>query len=84
MNIHDTHIHPAQDNNVEAPIFPLLSQGDHPTLQTTCWYLHPCETERAVQELVDAKNEETPGTIGPEQWLETWMVVLGSMVDLEG
>ncbi|KAF8231848.1 hypothetical protein L208DRAFT_1398182, partial [Tricholoma matsutake] len=25
-------------------VIPLLSQGDHPTLGTPCWYLHPCQS----------------------------------------
>ncbi|KAG6837563.1 hypothetical protein H0H93_007744 [Arthromyces matolae] len=36
--------------------FPILSQGEHPTLGTPCWYLHPCATDAAVTELM-TENE---------------------------
>ncbi|KAK7049595.1 hypothetical protein VNI00_005626 [Paramarasmius palmivorus] len=39
-------------------LFPLLSQGDHPTLGTPCWYLHPCETAKAMEELLNEDQDE--------------------------
>ncbi|THV08636.1 hypothetical protein K435DRAFT_959174 [Dendrothele bispora CBS 962.96] len=57
--------------------FPLLSQGDHPTLGTPCWYFHPCETEVAVGELMAEKSESNTSDL-----IETWICVLGSVVDL--
>ncbi|KAF7983852.1 hypothetical protein HWV62_18170 [Athelia sp. TMB] len=66
--------------------FPLLSQGDHPTLGTPCWYLHPCETPAAVRELM----AEIEAGVNPEEWteeqllriLDIWFMVLGSAVDI--
>ena len=63
--------------------FPLLSQGDHPTLGTPCWYLHPCETGRAVGELLEevvqeSWDEETRDV----RWLELWLLAVSSVVDL--
>jgi ubiquitin-like-conjugating enzyme ATG10 len=56
-----------------ASSFPLLSQGDHPTLGTPCWYLHPCETASAVRELL----EEEPLNV-----IEKWMLIVGNVVQL--
>ncbi|KAF8351531.1 hypothetical protein F5887DRAFT_937984 [Amanita rubescens] len=55
--------------------FPLLSQGEHPTLGTPCWYLHPCETAKVVEELL---GEKEPG------WnvIEAWLLIVGNVVEL--
>ncbi|KAI6047262.1 hypothetical protein EDC04DRAFT_3102153 [Pisolithus marmoratus] len=63
--------------------FPLLSFGDHPTLNVQCWYLHPCGTSAAVEEILDAAEEGD----GEEQqrhlrWLEAWFTLLSSLLDL--
>jgi ubiquitin-like-conjugating enzyme ATG10 len=61
--------------------FPLLSQGDHPTLGTPCWYLHPCETEAAVGEVMREVSED--GWTDEERlvrWLETWFMVVGTVI----
>ncbi|KAJ6614323.1 hypothetical protein B0H10DRAFT_2045703 [Mycena sp. CBHHK59/15] len=57
--------------------FPLLSQGDHPTLGTPCWYLHPCQSAAAVGELMHELGEQRL-----ERWLETWFMVLGTVVNV--
>ncbi|KAG1753955.1 uncharacterized protein EDB91DRAFT_1100881 [Suillus paluster] len=49
--------------------FPLLSQGEHPTLGTPCWYFHPCETASTVQEIL--KESEENGR-RPLRWIEAW------------
>ncbi|KAJ7047448.1 hypothetical protein C8F04DRAFT_1058863 [Mycena alexandri] len=56
--------------------FPLLSQGDHPTLGTPCWYFHPCESAAAVTEIMAELGDERRG------WLETWFMVLGTVVNM--
>ncbi|KAJ7638740.1 hypothetical protein FB45DRAFT_903703 [Roridomyces roridus] len=58
--------------------FPLLSQGDHPTLGTPCWYFHPCQTAAAVDEIMKALGH---GEQGLGLWVEKWFVVLGSVVN---
>ncbi|KIJ70170.1 hypothetical protein HYDPIDRAFT_79298, partial [Hydnomerulius pinastri MD-312] len=62
--------------------FPLLSFADHPTLGTPCWYLHPCETGPAVEEIMKATQEDAQ-VLDPHRlrWLETWFLVLSSVVD---
>jgi len=55
-------------------LFPLLSQGDHPVLGTPCWYLHPCETSTAMEELLRASE--------PRPWLEVWLMLIGTVLDL--
>ncbi|KAF5387755.1 hypothetical protein D9615_000344 [Tricholomella constricta] len=66
-----------------ASAFPLLSQGDHPALGTPCWYLHPCETAKCVDELM---SELDLAGYAEEQrfvrWLEMWFMVLGSTVNV--
>ncbi|CCA67211.1 hypothetical protein PIIN_01044 [Serendipita indica DSM 11827] len=80
--VHTTHIDRPGEQAEDASVFPLLSQGDHPVLQTPCLYVHPCETQTAVKELVHARQSETGDTMGHEQWLEMWFLVLGGVLDL--
>jgi ubiquitin-like-conjugating enzyme ATG10 len=59
--------------------FAMLSQGDHPTLGTPCWYLHPCHTAEVVEELLrEVGCEEVDPLL---RWLEAWFMVLGNVVD---
>ncbi|KAI0347074.1 hypothetical protein BDW22DRAFT_493311 [Trametopsis cervina] len=59
--------------------FTLLSQGDHPTLGTPCWYLHPCHTGEVIEEIL----AEVPceGNARSLRWLEAWFMMLGNVVD---
>lgn len=59
---------------------PLLSQGEHPTLGTPCWFFHPCETPKALSELV---GEETRGGAEPNlvRQLELWLLLVGNVVN---
>ncbi|KAJ7744520.1 hypothetical protein DFH07DRAFT_834606 [Mycena maculata] len=59
--------------------FPLLSQGDHPTLGTPCWYFHPCQSAAAVDEIVAELGEQR--VVG-QRWIEKWFMVLGSVVNM--
>ena len=63
--------------------FPLLSQGDHPVLDTRCWYFHPCESSGAVNELM---NETISSDASEDDrlryWVKMWFLVLGSVVNL--
>ena len=67
-------------------LFPLLSQGDHPTLGTPSWFIHPCGTTCAMSELIEEKAAEGLTDVGSKEWLliwlETWFMVLGNMVQL--
>src|SRR5258706_15767171 len=51
-SVHETHIEPRDSilplNQERGAVFPLLSQGEHPTLQITCWLFYPCEVDWAV------------------------------------
>lgn len=63
--------------------FPLLSFGDHPSLGSQCWYLHPCETGPAVEEMLTAWSDARPqDSVRDVQWLEAWLLVLSCVVDL--
>ncbi|OCB87508.1 hypothetical protein A7U60_g5413 [Sanghuangporus baumii] len=60
--------------------FPLLSQGEHPTLGTPCWFFHPCETPVALTELVraDGGADTSPGRL-----MELWLLLVGNVVNLK-
>lgn len=64
--------------------FPLLSQGDHPTLGTPCWYLHPCETSKAVTELLNEVKgaEDWDDETMLVRWMETWFMTVGGVLNL--
>ena len=63
--------------------FPLLSQGDHPTLGTPCWYLHPCQTDVAVGEFMsEAEEPNWTEETRCVRWLELWLMIVGSVVNL--
>lgn len=65
--------------------FPLLSFSDHPSLGSQCWYLHPCETGRAVEEILAAWSDAgSQGLTRHVRWLEAWFLVLSCVVDLGG
>ena len=65
--------------------FPLLSQGDHPTLGTPGWFIHPCGTGCAIGELI-GERKKAEGMPGVEDnwlhWLETWFMMIENIVDL--
>ncbi|KAH9963215.1 hypothetical protein BC827DRAFT_1194165 [Russula dissimulans] len=67
-------------------LFPLLSQGDHPTLCLPAWYIHPCGTACAMGELIGEKMAEAkPEVVDDDKWvswLETWIMMLGNVVEL--
>jgi len=66
--------------------FPVLSQGDHPTLGSPQWYLHPCETQLAMTELLEAAAAEEGKGEGEEmtRWMEVWFLIVGNVVELNG
>ncbi|KAF8224822.1 hypothetical protein L208DRAFT_1309057, partial [Tricholoma matsutake] len=64
--------------------FPLLSQGDHPTLGTPCWYLHPCQSADAVEEVM--KEVQQDGWVEESRlvrWLEAWFMILGTTINFK-
>jgi ubiquitin-like-conjugating enzyme ATG10 len=65
--------------------FPLLSQGDHPTLGTPGWFIHPCGTACAIGELI-GERKKAERMLGVDddllQWLETWFMMMENIVDL--
>jgi len=63
--------------------FPLLSQGEHPTLGLPCWYFHPCETAQAVDEVMrEVRDNRWSEEEELVRWLEVWFMVVGGVVDL--
>ncbi len=64
--------------------FPLLSQGDHSTLGTPGWFIHPCGTACAIGELIgERKKAGMPGVDDDWlHWLETWFMMIENIVDL--
>ena len=72
---------PQHDHGIDAPgsAFALLSQGDHPTLGTPCWYLHPCHTAEVIGEILDELVTDGPQRF--QRYLEAWFMVLGNMIE---
>jgi ubiquitin-like-conjugating enzyme ATG10 len=66
--------------------FPLLSQGDHPSLGTPSWYLHPCGLPSAMDELsreaAAAGLDKLSDVERKVRELELWFLVVASVVDL--
>ena len=62
--------------------FPLLSQGEHPSTGTPCWYFHPCETEPALRELLEADRETRVIEDEIVRLMELWFLLLGNVVDM--
>ncbi|GAA5955234.1 hypothetical protein JCM10213_008262 [Rhodosporidiobolus nylandii] len=64
---------------------PFISQADHPATGRPCWFLHPCETEAIVAEVLSStaeeENEGQEGEYGV-RWLRAWLMVVSSVVDL--
>ncbi len=67
--------------NLPDSAFALLSQGDHPTLGTPCWYLHPCHTSEVVGEIMtEVDSPEWQEEERSVRWLEAWFMVLGNAI----
>ncbi|KAL1709220.1 hypothetical protein EV121DRAFT_253348 [Schizophyllum commune] len=68
-----------------ASAFPLLSQGDHPVLGTPCWYIHPCETATALNEIMSEMRYDDGGSRERrlKRTLEAWFMLLSSIVNLQ-
>ncbi|KAK6334091.1 hypothetical protein TWF696_002593 [Orbilia brochopaga] len=60
-----------------------ISQTEHPYLQRTCWFVHPCRTADAMAPWV-AKDEdgEGGGRVGVEGYLGVWLGIVGRAVGL--
>ena len=59
--------------------FPVISHGEHPTTGLPCWYFHPCESEKAVNEFMQEEDTEA-GSLG--RWLEIWLMIVGSILNV--
>lgn len=67
--------------------FPLLQQTEQPVTGEIVWSVHPCEVRGAVADILrraeedDDEEEEEEGEFGV-RWLETWVMLSDSVVDL--
>ena len=59
--------------------FAMLSQGDHPTLGTPSWYLHPCHTADMVGEILAEQGHSSNERAA--RWIEAWFLVMGNAVN---
>lgn len=64
---------------VDGATFPLLSLTEHPVTGEMMWALHPCHLTEVVEEIL--ATEVATCAVGV-RWLETWLMVVGSVVDL--
>lgn len=79
----DASMTPFALNPTSSP-FPILSQGDHPTLGTPCWYIHPCEAEKAVGEFMcEVGQSSWTEAERAVRWMELWLMVVASVVDAQ-
>lgn len=73
---------------------PYLSQAEHPTTGISSWFLHPCETEGIVKEVLLAENGESSRIVSEESkgeneirkwelWMKTWLMIVGTLIDLK-
>jgi hypothetical protein len=75
--------------------FPLVQMTEHPTTGTRVWGVHPCNVAEAIHELVsvsatppgqttssDPGHEVDDGDESGVRWLETWMILSSSIVNL--
>ena len=77
--------------------FPLLQQTEHPVTGEIVWSVHPCQVGPAVSEILAedigsvGMEEETSQGLDNEdegvkrgvRWLEVWMMLSNSIVDLQ-
>ena len=67
---------------------PFVSQADHPATGRPSWFLHPCETEGMVAEVLEGgraeqgRSEPSERRSDEEEWFASWLMVVGSVVDL--
>lgn len=67
---------------LQSSTFPLLSQGEHPTLDIPCWYLHPCESATAVNEFIAEEASNLSQEALWSRWLEVWLMIVGSVLNV--
>lgn len=70
-----------------APPAPFVSQAEHPALNTPAWFLHPCETQAIVAEVLSMRSgvgQEGVEREWEREWVESWAMVVGGVVDLRG
>ncbi|KAK9895724.1 hypothetical protein P389DRAFT_179691 [Cystobasidium minutum MCA 4210] len=70
-----------EPTNIEATDqahFPTISQGEHPQTGLPCFYLHPCETSAALQDVLSAQGKEAT----PLQVIVTWFMLVSTLVDI--
>lgn len=58
--------------------FPAISQGEHPQTGLPCFYVHPCETSSALEEVLVTQGKGAT----PLQVIETWFMLISTIVDL--
>lgn len=63
----------------EAAHFPAISQAEHPQTGLPCFYLHPCETSAALQ---DVLSNEQDNRFTPLQFIETWFMLISTLLDI--
>lgn len=77
---------PRVDEEEVRPL-PVLSQGEHPFTRRPAYFVHPCETQTMLEEILSAttgpSDLDSDNTTSFET-LKTWLMLVHSVVDLEG
>ena len=58
---------------------PAISQGEHLLIGVSCYFIHPCETSMALKDILGSTKE----IVSPSEVLETWMMLVGSVINLK-
>lgn len=70
---------PTNQASTDQAHFPTISQGDHPQTGLPCFYLHPCETSAAIEDVLAAGQGKA---VSPLQMIETWFMLVSTLVDI--
>ncbi|KAK4688587.1 metal transporter CNNM, partial [Tremellales sp. Uapishka_1] len=63
--------------------FPLIQQCEHPETGDIVWSIHPCQVGLAVDEILIAEPDAAGSEAKGVRWLESWLMLSNSIVDLE-
>lgn len=77
--------YPFSTLDADAVVLPFLSQIDHPTTNEPTWFLHPCETQSVVDEILKETRRDDDFKLEAEhcrEWWECWWMVVGTLIDL--
>ena len=64
------------DSSLSGAFFALITEQHHPISDLPAFFIHPCATADALQEVAVRKD------VGPEEYLLLWLGLVGTGVNL--